>query len=65
MKNCCVYWKKEEKHEPGDGDPHWRRRARADLSRVFHDNQNYNDDPAVFEAVYEELLRLLEEGGKA
>ena len=35
------------------------------VARVFHDNQNYNDDPAVFEAVYEELLRLLEEGGKA
>ena len=35
------------------------------VARVFHDNQNYNDDPAVFEAVYEELLHLLEEGGKA
>ena len=37
----------------------------AFVARVFHDNQNYNDDPAVFEAVYEELLHLLEEGGKA
>ena len=35
------------------------------VARVFHDNQNYNDDPAVFETVYEELLHLLEEGGKA
>ena len=35
------------------------------VARVFHDNQNYNDDPTVFEAVYEELLHLLEEGGKA
>ena len=35
------------------------------VARVFHDNQNYSDDPAVFEAVYEELLHLLEEGGKA
>ena len=45
----------------------WRDEAAHDalVARVFHDNQNYNDDPAVFEAVYEELLHLLEEGGKA
>lgn len=30
------------------------------VSRVFQDNQNYNDDPQVFEKVYEELLKLLE-----
>lgn len=31
------------------------------VARVFQDNQHYNDDPKEFEAVYEELLRLLEE----
>lgn len=30
------------------------------VARVFQDNQNYNDDPQVFEKVYEELLKLLE-----
>lgn len=29
------------------------------VGRVFQDNQHYNDDPAVFEAIYEELLRIL------
>ena len=55
-----------------DGGRQARRRGCRDeaahdalVARVFHDNQNYNDDPAVFEAVYEELLHLLEEGGKA
>ena len=30
------------------------------VSCLFIDNQNYNDDPQVFEDVYEELLRRLE-----
>ena len=29
------------------------------VAQVFRDNQHYNDDPAFFETVYEELLRLL------
>lgn len=34
------------------------------VARVFRDNQHYNDDPTLFEGVFEDLLRLLAQKGK-